>query len=121
VVQEDKLCGVCGGGGRIEAGSRGTTACPACRGLGSNYDDELYRDKTTMPSRRDSTDGKKPDKITWPTTFGGKKLADEVKASNLSAEDQARLTQKIIDYEGNKGEMTKTFARLVRKEIRAAG
>jgi len=89
--------------------------------LAANYDDELYRDKTTMPSRHDPTDGKRPDKITWPITFGGKQLADEVKASKLSAEDQARLTRKIIDYEANKGEMTKTFARLVRKEIRAAG
>ena len=121
MVQQHKVCGVCGGEGRIEAGSRGTTACPACRGLGSNYDDELYRDTTTRPSLRDPTDGKRPDKITWPTTFGGKTLADEVKASNLSAEDQARLTRNIIDYEANKGEMTKTFARLVRKEIRAAG
>ena len=119
-MKQHAVCGVCGGGGRIEAGSRGTTACPACRGLASNYDDELYRDKTTRPSLQGSTDGKK-DKITWPTTFGGKALADEVKASNLSAEDQAKLTRKIIDYEASKGEMTKTFARIVRKEIRAAG
>ena len=121
MVQEHKLCGVCGGEGRIEAGNRGTTACPACRGLAANYDNELYRDKTTMPTRQDPNHGKSPDKITWPITFGGKKLADEVKASTLSAEAQARLTRKIIDYEANKGEMTKTFARLVRKEIRAAG
>ena len=75
-----------------------------------------------MPIRRDSAGGNSGDNSNWPTSLAGKKLADEVKASKLSAEGQARLTRKIIDYEASKGgEMTKTFARLVRKEIRAAG
>jgi len=55
-----------------------------------------------------------------PVTPGGRLLAEEVKTSTLSDKDKARLTQSIIDYEERKGVCTKTFSRLVRKELRNA-
>ena len=55
-----------------------------------------------------------------PQTPGGVSLAKEVSDSALPEAAKARLTQSIIDYENRKGQITKTFLRLVRKEIRAA-
>jgi hypothetical protein len=59
-----------------------------------------------------------PVKSTWPTTFDGTTLANEVTASGLSAEAKARLVREIIEYEGSHGKCTQTFTKKVRKQLR---
>jgi hypothetical protein len=58
-------------------------------------------------------------KSTWPTTFEGMALANEVKASaRASEETKARLIREIIEYEGSHGRCTQTFTKKVRKQVR---
>ena len=59
-----------------------------------------------------------PAKATWPTTFDGTTLANEVNASGLSADTKARLVREIIEYEGSHGKCTQTFTKKVRKQLR---
>jgi hypothetical protein len=59
-----------------------------------------------------------PAKATWPTTFDGTTLANEVSASGLSAEAKARLVREIIEYEGSHGKCTQTFTKKMRKQLR---
>ena len=59
-----------------------------------------------------------PAKATWPTTFDGTTLANEVKASALAEEAKARLVREIIEYEGTHGKCTQTFTKKVRKQLR---
>ncbi len=48
----------------------------------------------------------------------GKELAEEVKATDLHEDQKEKLIRSIIEYESRKGEITKTFKRLLRKQIR---
>ncbi len=48
-------------------------------------------------------------------------LSIPVKATDLPDKEKERLIQSIIDYENRKGLMTKTFMRLIRKQIRHHG
>lgn len=118
-MNELETCGVCGGDGRIATG-RQTSKCPACYGSGRRSEQPRFRDVTkTKPSHHHPAVPKNADKKpTWPVTPQGKELANEVKATDLPDKDKARLTQSIIDYENRKGQMTKTFARLIRKQLR---
>jgi hypothetical protein len=120
-VQGD-TCPICGGDGRIETAHQ-KTSCPACRGSGRRAEETGFRDVTkTKPSHHLPAvgPGQKAPKKTWPSTHDGGKLAEEVKASGLPEDEKARVTQSIIDYEERKGQMTKTFSRLIRKRLRAA-
>jgi DnaJ-class molecular chaperone len=117
---EREPCPVCGGDGRIETAHQSTT-CPACHGTGKRGDDIGFRDVTkTKPEHHHPGGAKKAEKKTWPSSFEGAKLADEVKATNLAENAKAVLIQSIIDYEDRKGQVTKTFARLIRKKLRPA-
>jgi DnaJ-class molecular chaperone len=112
-------CGVCGGDGRINTAHQ-TTTCPACKGSGRRKERVGFHDVTkTKPSHHHPAGQTKAAKKTWPTSGLGVRLADEVKATDLPDDVKARLTQSIIDYEDRKGEVTKTFSRLLRKELRA--
>jgi hypothetical protein len=116
----DDTCPVCGGDGRIETAHR-KTPCPACHGSGRRAEQTGFRDVTkTKPSHHQPAvgPGQKAPKKTWPSTHDGAKLADEVKASDLPDNEKARLTQNIIDYEDRKGLITKTFSRIIRKQVR---
>ena len=70
------------------------------------------------PSHHHPGEQKKEAKKTWPETHPGKQLANEVKASTLSDDQKEKLTRSIIDYENQKGQITKTFTRLLRKQLR---
>lgn len=81
------------------------------------------RDVTkTKPSHHRQSNGAKategPQKVTWPSTFEGAKLAEEVKASALSVESKARITREIIEYEASHGQCTQTFSKKVRRQLR---
>jgi hypothetical protein len=116
---ERENCAVCGGDGRINAKGRQLTSCPACRGSGRRPDSEGFHDVTkTKPSHHHPASGGKAAKKTWPETPEGVRLAEEVKATSLADDVKLRLTQSIIDYENKKGGMTKTFSRLLRKQVR---
>jgi hypothetical protein len=80
----------------------------------------LIRDVTkTKPSHHGpQSKAAAPAKATWPTTFDGSTLANEVNASGLSAETKARLVREIIEYEGSHGKCTQTFTKKVRKQLR---
>jgi len=73
----------------------------------------------TKPSHHGTpTKAAVPAKATWPTTFDGSTLANEVNASGVSAEAKARLVREIIEYEGTHGKCTQTFTKKVRKQLR---
>jgi hypothetical protein len=116
-------CGVCGGDGRL-ANSFGSEArCPACHGTGRRSEDTGFRDVTkTKASHHKPTNavGAKAEKQTWPTTYEGVKLAEEVKAcATLSNDTKLRLTREIMDYEGTHGKCTDTFTKKIRRQLRA--
>lgn len=119
-------CGICGGDGRITNSFGNETRCPSCHGTGRRADEGGLRDVTkTKPShhRGASPTNRAPvvEKQTWPSTFEGGKLADEVKASaHLSNDTKAKLTREIIDHEATHGNCTQTFLRKIRKQIRPA-
>lgn len=112
-------CGVCGGDGRIITAHQ-STSCPACHGSGRRGERAGFHDVTkTKPSHHQPPgQAKGAEKKTWPSTAAGHNLAEEVKATSLSDEVKVRLTRSIIDYEDRKGEVTKTFSRLLRKQLR---
>lgn len=60
-------------------------------------------------------------KQTWPSTFEGGQLANEVKAcATISNDTKAKLTREIIDHEATHGTCTQTFMKKIRKQIRPA-
>lgn len=117
---ELETCPVCGGDGRIQV-SHDHERCPACHGSGRRALDTGFHDVTkTKPSHHHPKDrGGAKAKQTWPETGSGRALADEVKAASIPDEQKEKLTRSIIDYENSKGTMTKTFSRLLRKQLRA--
>ena len=121
-------CGICGGDGRITNSFGNETRCPSCHGTGRRADEGGLRDVTkTKPSHHrggsSASTNRAPvvEKQTWPTTFEGTKLADEVKAApHLSNDTKARLTREIMDHEATHGSCTQTFLKKIRKQIRPA-
>ncbi len=117
----NETCGICGGDGRIANSFGNTTTCPSCRGSGRRSDDGGLRDVTkTKPSHH-----RQPNKVevaakqTWPSTYEGGQLANEIKDSPVSNETKAKLTVEIIEYEASHGQCTQTFIKKVRKQIRS--
>jgi len=111
-------CPVCGGDGRISV-RNDTTSCPACSGSGRRSQDTGFHDVTkTKPEHHHPGKQEKAAKKTWPETHQGRQLADLVKETALSDDQKAKLTRSIIDYENQKGIITKTFTRLLRKQLR---
>lgn len=119
-MSEPETCGVCGGDGRINTAHQ-TTSCPACRGSGRKSSERVgFHDVTRTKPSHHAPRGQagKPPKKTAPSTPAGRDLADAVDASGLAEEAKQRLKQSIIDYEDQKGGMTKTFARLLRRQLK---
>ena len=119
-------CGICGGDGRIQNSFGGSAkTCPACHGTGRKAEDTGFRDVTkTKPShyRSANTAAAAPAKATWPSTFEGGQLANEVQAaSSVSNDTKTRLVREIIEYEASHGKCTQTFIKKVRKQLRAPG
>lgn len=113
-------CRICGGDGRISNAFGGSSAtCPACSGNGRRTESEGIRDVTkTKPSHhRGPNQAAVAEKQTWPATFAGAALANEVKASGVPEQVRARLIREIIDYEGTHGNCTKTFTKKIRKQL----
>lgn len=117
-------CGVCGGDGRLQNSFGSDARCPACHGTGRRTDDGggLFHDVTkTKPSHHRPTNvaASRPAAATWPSTYEGGRLADEVKAcATLSSDGKLRLTREIIEYEGTHGKCTQTFAKKIRRQLR---
>lgn len=82
----------------------------------------MLRDVTkTKPSHHRTEKAVAPEKATWPSTFEGAGLANEVKACGLPEETKARLIREIMEYEGSHGKCTQTFIKKVRKQVRPRG
>jgi hypothetical protein len=116
-------CGICGGDGRIGNSFGSTTTCPGCRGSGrKSADTGLFHDVTkTKPSHHQGSNKVAAVvKPTWPSTFEGANLATEVKSGSLSAETKARLIREIMDHEETHAQVTQTFTKKIRKQIRPA-
>lgn len=117
-------CMICGGDGRISNSFGGSTAtCPACHGTGRRGESAGFHDVTkTKPEHHNAAKkAAAAGRPTWPTSSEGAQLASEVRDHpHLSADLKAKLTRQIIDYEASHGGCTKTFSRIIRKELRAA-
>lgn len=115
-------CHICGGDGRIANSFGSETKCPSCHGTGRRLEDSGFRDVTkTKPSHhKQSNKVQAVEKQTWPSTFEGAKLAEEIKGSGLPTDTKERLTREIIDHEGSHGNCTQTFLKKIRKQLRAA-
>jgi hypothetical protein len=118
-------CGICAGDGRIQDAFGSETRCPSCHGTGRRAEGGGMRDVTkTKPSHHGPQGANKapvPEKQTWPSTFEGGRLANEVKAcASISDETRTRLTREIIDYEASHGSCTQTFTKKIRKQLRPA-
>jgi len=114
-------CGICGGDGRIANSFGSTTSCPGCRGSGRKSEDtSLFHDVTkTKPSHHQrSNKVEAVAKPTWPSTFEGANLATEVRNCASSAETKARLIREIMDHEDTHAQVTQTFTKKIRKQIR---
>jgi hypothetical protein len=120
---EHESCRICGGDGRVgNAFGGSSTTCPGCHGTGRRTTEaNLFRDVTkTKASHHQPAAGKgiAAVKATWPTTYDGAQLANEVKAAGLSEEVKAKLVREIIEYETTHGKCTQTFTKKIRKQVR---
>lgn len=119
---ERESCRVCGGDGRIgNAFGGSSTSCPGCNGTGRrNVSESLFHDVTKTKPSHHHPGGKipAPVKATWPTTFEGAALANEVKSSGVSDAIKARLVREIIEYETTHGKCTQTFTKKLRRQVR---
>jgi hypothetical protein len=121
---EGDTCPICGGDGRISNAFAGSSAtCPACHGTGRRDEGGgVFHDVTkTKPSHHHpaSTTKAAPKNRDWPETFRGIQLATEVRDS-ATCEDKlkAKLIREVIDYERSHAEVTQTFIKKVRKQLR---
>jgi hypothetical protein len=119
---EGDACAICAGEGRVPNAFGGSTVCPACHGSGRrNTEPTGIRDVTkTKPSHyQQANKAAVAEKQTWPVTFEGGQLANEVRDSAVvSADTKSRLIREIMDHEGSHGTCTKTFIKKIRKQIR---
>lgn len=116
----EESCGVCGGDRRIGNSFGLTTTCPACHGSGRRVETTGFHDVTkTKPSHYRATNkAQVVVKATWPVTFEGGKLAEEVRDSKAcTTETKGKLVREIIDYEGSHGLVTQTFVKKIRKQV----
>jgi hypothetical protein len=117
-------CGICGGDGRIANSFGNTTRCPSCHGTGRRSDEGGLRDvtKTKASHHHPTNKAAVVEKQTWPATFEGGQLGNEVQASaSISNETKAKLIREIIEYEGTHGKCTQTFVKKLRKQMRPPG
>jgi hypothetical protein len=121
---EGDACSICAGEGRVANAFGRHSVCPACHGSGRrSLEPTGIRDVTkTKPSHYQQTNkAATVEKPTWPATFEGGQLANEVRDSAIvSADTKARLIREIMDHEGTHGSCTKTFIKKIRKQIRPA-
>lgn len=118
-------CAICGGDGRISNSFGGSsTTCPACHGSGRRKEDSVgFHDVTkTKPShyrQQTAPQAAKKKKKDWPETLSGAHLAKEVQDCP-TCEDalKAKLIREIIEYERGHAQMTKTFTKKVRRQLR---
>jgi hypothetical protein len=120
-----ELCGICGGDGRVSNSFSGSDArCPGCHGTGRRAVDDVFHDVTkTKPShyRQSNVKAGPVEKPTWPSTFEGGQLANEVRdCAGLSNDTKAKLTREIMDHESTHGKCTQTFIKKIRKQVRPA-
>jgi hypothetical protein len=119
---ESESCGVCGGDRRIGNSFGLTTTCPSCHGSGRRAESTGFHDVTkTKPShhRQPNRTAEAPPKAVWPVTHTGGELAKEVRDNKSCAEaTKAKLIREIMDYEDSHGQVTQTFAKKIRKQVR---
>jgi hypothetical protein len=119
---ERESCRICGGDGRVgNAFGGSSTSCPGCNGTGRRANtDTVFHDVTKTKPSHHNPGGKAvpPAKITWPTTYEGAALANEVKDASVSEDVKAKLVREIIEYETSHGKCTQTFSKKIRKQVR---
>jgi hypothetical protein len=119
---EGDACAICAGEGRVPNAFGRSSVCPACHGSGRrSLDTSSMRDVTkTKPSHHQQTNkAAAVEKQTWPSTFEGGQLANEVRDSAIvSAETKTKLIREIMDHEAGHATCTKTFIKKIRKQIR---
>lgn len=122
---ERESCRICGGDGRVgNAFGGSSTSCPGCNGTGRRANTEtVFRDVTKTKPSHHTGPANKPvaaAKATWPSTYEGTQLAEDVKGSGLAEDAKSRLIREIIEYEGSHGKCTQTFSKKIKKQIRPA-
>jgi hypothetical protein len=117
----DDTCRVCGGDRRIGNSFGLTTTCPSCHGTGRRVETTGFRDvtKTKASHHRPTNKAEVVPRAQWPTTLEGGRLATEVRdSSSCTSAGKTRLIRESIDYETSHGQLTQTFLKKVRKQIR---
>jgi RecJ-like exonuclease len=117
----DESCGICGGDRRIANSFGLTTTCPSCHGTGRRLEDSGFRDvtKTKASHHRPTHKVEIAQKPQWPVTHEGGQLAAEVRdCLTCTSTVKASLIREILDYEGSHGQLTQTFIKKVRKQVR---
>jgi hypothetical protein len=123
-TMEGDTCPICGGDGRISNAFAGSSAtCPACHGTGRRSERGVgFHDVTkTKPShhRPSSAVQAATKSKDWPETLRGIQLATEVRDSSSCEERlKAKLIREVIDYERSHAEVTHTFIKKIRKQLR---
>ena len=116
------VCGICGGDGRIANAFGSHSTCPSCHGSGRRQDTTGFRDVTkTKPSHFKPTPVAGAKGATGPrapTTPSGQLLANEINGSLSSPDVKARLVRETIEHEDTHGQVTQTFAKKVRKQLK---
>jgi DnaJ-class molecular chaperone len=119
--RRDETCRICGGDRHIGNSFGLKTTCPSCHGSGRRAEDDGFHDVTkTKPSHyRQASKAEVVEKVSWPTTFEGNRLAVDVRdCSTCATAEKAKLIREIIDYEISHGQCTQTFLKKIRKQIR---
>ena len=122
---EGDTCPICGGDGRISNSFAGSTStCPACHGTGRRSGGDVgFHDVTkTKPSHYRPTNVAQaaPKRKDWPESLRGVQLATDVRDCPTCDEKlKAKLIREIIDYENSHAEVTQTFMKKIRKQLRA--
>lgn len=115
-------CGICGGDGRIANAFGSHTTCPGCHGSGRRQDTTGFHDVTkTKPSHHKPPVTKAAAAAAgprMPTSPSGMLLTNEINASLSSPEVKARLIRETVEHEDTHGQVTQTFTKKVRKQLK---
>jgi hypothetical protein len=123
MVADENACVVCGGDRFISNSAGGRATCSGCGGSGVRGREAGLgmKDVTkTKPQRTNGLNGR-PVRPTHALSLEGIELEKIITGATISSQKKAELLKSIIDFEVERGRLTETFSKKVRKQLRALG